>query len=151
VQLSPHFSLAELTRTSQVDRQATNYAESFAFHASLCSVANMLEVVRSRWDRPIRINSGFRGPSVNANTPGASPVSQHSKGEAVDFEIPGLDDAEVFRWIVTESGLAYGQCILERPPGRSWIHLSLGEPWRAPARCRQALTFDGVTYRAWRP
>ena len=62
-----------------------------------------------------------------------------------------MDDAELHRWIVTESGLRYGQCILERPPGRSWVHVSLGEPWRLASRSRQALIFDGVQYRTWTP
>jgi hypothetical protein len=58
----------------------------------------------------------------------------------------------VFRWIVSESGLRYGQVILEgHTPGEpTWIHLSLGEPWRVGSACRQALTFDGARYSAWR-
>ena len=150
MQLSPHFTLAELTRTSQAAPEV-NRAEALAYLPALRELAAMLEVVRMHFEKPLKVNSGFRGPAVNAATPGASPTSQHTKGEAADIEIPGVDDAEVHRWIVMESGLRYGQCILERPPGRSWVHLSLGEPWRLASRSRQALTFDGVQYRTWSP
>ena len=149
--LSPHFTFEELTRTSQTALQATNRAEAQAFLPALRELAAMLETPRRWFDRPMKINSGFRGPAVNAATSGASPTSQHSLGQAADIEIPGVDDAELHRWIVMESGLRYGQCILERPPGRSWVHLSLGEPWRLASRSRQALTFDGVQYRTWSP
>jgi hypothetical protein len=149
--LSPHFTFEELTRTSQTALQATNRAEAQAFLPALRELAALLEVIRAHFGRPVKINSGFRGPSVNAGTPGSSKTSQHTKGEAADIEIPGVDDAELHRWIVMESGLRYGQCILERPPGRSWVHLSLGEPWRLASRSRQALTFDGVQYRTWSP
>jgi hypothetical protein len=149
--LSAHFTFDELTRTSQTALQATNRAEAQAFLPALRELAAMLEVIRGHFGKPVKINSGFRSASTNAATPGSSKTSQHTKGEAADIEIPGVDDAELHRWIVTESGLRYGQCILERPPGRSWVHLSLGEPWRLASRSRQALTFDGVQYRTWSP
>jgi hypothetical protein len=149
--LSPHFTLEELTRTSQTALQAKNRSEAQAYLPALRELAAMLEVIRGHFGQPVKINSGFRGGSVNAGTPGASKTSQHTKGEAADIEIPGVDDAELHRWIVTESGLRYGQCILERPPGRSWVHVSLGEPWRLASRSRQALIFDGVQYRTWTP
>jgi zinc D-Ala-D-Ala carboxypeptidase len=148
--LSTHFTLAELTRTSQSALADVNRAEALAYLPALRELAAMLEVVRMHFGKPLKVNSGFRG-AVNAATPGASKTSQHTKGEAADIESPGVDDAELHRWIVMESGLRYGQCILERPPGRSWVHLSLGEPWRLASRSRQALTFDGVQYRTWSP
>jgi hypothetical protein len=71
-------------------------------------------------------------------------------GEAADIEIPGVDDADLHRWICTQSGLKYGQCILERPPGRSWVHVSICGT-RDPKRCGEALTFDGKKYAPWKP
>jgi hypothetical protein len=151
MQLSPHFTLEEMTRTSQAALADVNRAEALAYLPALRELAAMLEVIRGHFGKPVKINSGFRSASVNAGTPGSSKTSQHTTGEAADIEIPGVDDADLHRWIVTESGLRYGQCILERPPGRSWVHVSLGEPWRLASRSRQALTFDGVQYRTWMP
>lgn len=147
--LSPHFTLEELTRTSQTALQVKNRAEAQAFLTSLAELAALLEVVRVHFGKPLKVNSGFRGPSVNAATPGASKTSQHMRGEAADIEIPGVDDAELHRWIVRDSGLKFGQCILERPPGRSWVHVSICGT-RDPKRCGEALTFDGTSYKPYK-
>lgn len=148
--LSPHFTLEELTRTGQTALQAKNREEAKAFTGSLVQLANMLETIRAHFGRPLKVNSAFRGAAVNAATPGASKTSQHMLGEAADIEIPGVDDADLHRWIVTQSGLKYGQCILERPPGRSWVHVSICGT-RDPKRCGEALTFDGKSYKPWKP
>lgn len=147
--LSAHFTFDELTRTSQTALQAKNRQEAQAFLPALTELAELLEVVRAHFGKPLKINSGFRGAAVNAGTPGSSKTSQHMKGEAADIAMPGVDDAELHRWIVKDSGLKYGQCILERPPGRSWVHVSICGT-RDPKSCQQALTFDGTSYKPYR-
>jgi len=147
--LSPHFTLEEMTRTGQTSLQAKNREEAQAFLPALTELAQLLEVVRAHFGKPLKINSAFRGPAVNAATPGSSKTSQHMKGEAADIEIPGVDDAELHRWICKESGLKYGQCILERPPGKSWVHVSICGT-RDLKRCNEALTFDGKSYNPWK-
>ena len=147
--LSAHFTFDELTRTSQTALQSKNREEAQAFIPSLTELAELLEVVRAHFGKPLKINSGFRGAAVNAGTPGSSKTSQHMKGEAADIAMPGVDDAELHRWIVKDSGLKYGQCILERPPGRSWVHVSICGT-RDPKSCQQALTFDGTSYKPYR-
>ena len=146
--LSPHFSFTELTRTSQTALQDRNREEAQVYIAQLTLLAELLEVVRAHFGRPLKVNSGFRGPAVNAATPGSSKTSQHMRGEAADITIPGVDDADLRRWIVRESNLQYGQCILERPPGRSWVHISIRGS-RDPKLCQQALTFDGAVYHPY--
>ena len=148
--LSPHFTFDELTRTGQSSLQAKNREEAKAFTGSLVQLANMLEVIRAHFGKPLKVNSAFRGQAVNAGTPGASKTSQHMLGEAADIEIPGVDDADLHRWICTQSGLKFGQCILERPPGRSWVHVSICGT-RDLKRCNEALTFDGKSYKPWKP
>lgn len=147
--LSPHFTFEEMTRTSQTALQAKNRSEAQAFIKPLTELAALLEVIRTHFGKPLSVNSGFRGASVNAGTPGASKTSQHMKGEAADIEIPGIDDAELHRWIVKDSGLKFGQCILERPPGKSWVHVSI-RGTRDPKSCQQALTFDGKSYNPYK-
>jgi hypothetical protein len=147
--LSAHFTFDELTRTSQTALQAKNREEAQAFIKPLTELAALLEVIRTHFGKPLSVNSGFRGASVNAGTPGASKTSQHMKGEAADIEIPGIDDAELHRWIVKDSGLKFGQCILERPPGKSWVHVSI-RGTRDPKSCQQALTFDGKSYNPYK-
>lgn len=143
--LTQHFSFEELTRTGKADLQDANRREARDYIDRLKLVAQMLEVIRAKFGA-VRVNSGFRGPALNAATKGASPTSQHSKGEAADIVCPAVTVDELHRWIVCESGIAYGQCILERPPGRAWLHISLGAPYRDPKRCGESLYFNGKTY-----
>lgn len=147
--LSPHFTFEEMTRTGQTSLQDKNREEARGFVKQLTELAELLEVIRTHFGKPLKINSAFRGPAVNAATPGSSKTSQHMKGEAADIEIPGVDDAELHRWICKESGLKYGQCILERPPGKSWVHVSICGS-RDVKRCNEALTFDGKSYNPWK-
>lgn len=143
--LTQHFSFEELTRTGQTALQEANRQEALPYVERLKAVAEMLEVIRSRFG-PVRVSSGFRGPAVNAAV-GGSASSQHSKGEAADITCASCDVEILHKWIVTESGLRFGQCILEKPPGRAWVHISLGAPWRAAAKCGESLFFDGKTYK----
>ena len=146
--LSRHFTLAELTRTSSGQPNVPNAAETKALVA-LCS--SLLEPIRTKFG-PVSIHSGYRSKAVNEAIGGAK-NSQHMRGEAADFHCPGATLEDIMRWIVVESGLAYGQVILEgHTAGEpTWIHLSLGAPWRVGSQCQQALTFDGKGYHPYKP
>jgi hypothetical protein len=144
--LSPHFTLAELTGSD-----ATNRTEAEPYLASLTALcATLLEPVRAQFG-PVAVHSGFRGPTENARVKG-SKTSQHLRGEAADFHCPGAKLEDVMRWIVHDSGLHYGQVILEGRHGPpTWIHLSLGQPYRVGSSCMQALvTTDGKTYSPYK-
>ena len=146
--LSKNFTWGELTRTGQTALQATNRQEAEQYKPALQALAQLLQAVRDHFG-VLRVNSAFRGPSVNAGAKGSS-KSQHLVGQAVDF-VPlseGVTLEQVFDWIRFDSGLKFGQLILERPsPSSRWIHLSLGAPYRQ-ARNGEALTFDGSAYAA---
>ena len=149
--LSEHFTFAEMCATSQRGLVAKNAAEALAFLPPLTALCTtLLEPVRAKFG-VVSIHSAFRGLSLNTAI-GGSKSSQHMKGEAADFHCPAAALEVVFRWLVVDSGLLFGQAILEahRPGPPTWIHLSLGEPWRTPARrCRMALRFDGTRYTPW--
>ena len=146
--LSPHFTLSELTRTASGLPNVPTDAE---VKALTVLATTLLEPVRARFG-PVSIHSGYRGPAVNAAI-GGSKTSQHMKGEAADFHCPGATLEHVMRWIVVESGLRYGQVILEgHAPGEpTWIHLSLGAPWRLGSQSMQALVYDGKSYSPYKP
>ena len=73
----------------------------------------------------IKITSGYRSPAL-CKAIGSSATSQHTRGEAVDFEILGISNKEVSDWIVNH--LDYDQCILEfwkpEEPNSGWVHCS---------------------------
>lgn len=143
--LSPHFTFEELSRTGHAALQKKNQEEAAQYLPALHDLAEMLEVIRAKFG-PISVTSGFRGPSLNAAVNGDK-ASQHCKGEAADIICSRCSVEELHRWIVKESGIKFGQCILERPPGSGWVHLSLGAPYRPEAKCGESLvTFDRKTY-----
>ena len=122
MQLSPHFSLAELTVTGQHLPNKPGPAEIAAL-TQLC--LHVLEPVRAHFGKPVRVNSGYRAPAVNRAV-GSSSTSQHPRGEAGDIEIDGVANAELARFI--RDNLAFDQLILEAyhpgQPNSGWVHVS---------------------------
>ena len=71
------------------------------------------------------INSGFRCLKLNRKI-GSKDKSQHTKGEAVDLEVKGVDNKKL--WGIIKRTLEYDQLILEfYKAGKSqsgWVHIS---------------------------
>ena len=124
--LSDHFSLWELTKSQTAIRNGidnTPDEESIKNLKEVCT--KILEPVRTHYDRPFTPSSGYRCWSLNRLL-GSSDRSQHITGEAVDFEVPGISNMDVARWMINE--LDYDQLILEfykePDPHSGWIHCS---------------------------
>lgn len=120
---SPHFTLAELTRT---DSALCNTTDSPVVIGNLQAVCeNILEPVHERFDKAVVIHSGYRSPAVNTAI-GGSKTSQHCRGEAADFHVEGFSVYEVAEWI--SENLDFDQLILENfvPHIRTsgWVHCS---------------------------
>lgn len=126
--VTENFTLAELTASPAAKRLGLKNNPSPAEIENLRHVClNILERVREHYNRPLKINSGYRSPKVNAAVKG-SVTSQHRYGEAVDFEIPGIPNKEIADWIA--DNLEFDQVILEfyNPkdgPSSGWVHVSL--------------------------
>lgn len=126
MQLSPNFSLAELTVSATASAQDianTPGARQISALQLLC--ARVLEPVRAHFGKPVRITSGFRSIKLCLAV-GSSSTSQHAQGEAADFEIPGIDNVTVATFI--RDRMAFDQLILENytrgQPNSGWIHVS---------------------------
>lgn len=148
IKVSEHFGLLEFCRTNHTAYQKENYDLALKNIDRIKALAQDLEIVRARFERPVVITCGARSQAVNLLVCG-SPTSQHTKAEAVDFLMPKMDLREVFEWIVRASGLSYGQVIHETKGPKVWIHYSLGEPYREKEKCRMALTFNGDRYQRY--
>ena len=92
INLSEHFTLAELTKTSVKIENVPNEAQV----ENLKRICGWLEELRRRWnniygdgDDPIIINSGFRSSEVNKAV-GGVPTSNHTTGCAVDIRCIGI-------------------------------------------------------------
>lgn len=120
--LSEHFTLEEATYSATaVSRGLENIPDSEQL-GRMKYTAKKMEIVRTcLGNQPIKINSWFRGPEVNAAVGGVS-TSQHSRGEAVDFTAPWFGiPLEVCKFLMEHKGLiGYDQLIYEQ----TWIHIS---------------------------
>ena len=116
--LSPHFTLAELTRTDH--RTLDNTPDPIAL-ANLQRLAAFLEQVREvLGGRAVVINSAYRSKAVN-DAVGSSDKSQHRFGCAADIRVPGMTPDAIVKAVMA-SGLAYDQLIREFD---SWTHISV--------------------------
>lgn len=144
MQLSPNFSLAEMTRTSQPFANVPTATE-IANLRVLC--VKVLEPIRAHFKRPVRVNSGFRGAKVNAAV-GSKPTSQHRLGEAADIEIDGVSNAVLAKWI--RDNLEFDQVILEayRPgvAGSGWVHVSYRTGRLRKSAMTMTMGTHGATY-----
>jgi len=124
--LSANFTLKELTRSDTADRlDIDNQPNEEQIESLRLLCENILQPVRDHFGKPVKINSGFRCPTLNQAT-GGSATSDHCKGQACDFEIDGVPNPELAGWI--ESNLKYTQLILEfytqGEPNSGWVHCS---------------------------
>jgi putative chitinase len=130
MQLSPHFKLNEFTKSETAIRKRIDNTPGPAHAKNLKLVCEkILEPVRNHFGKPVRINSGYRGPALNAAVGGSS-KSQHCNGQAVDFEIDGLPNPELAKWVA--ENCEFDQIILEfydpkEGPNSGWVHASYSE------------------------
>ena len=147
MQLSDHFTLSELTKSSTAERRGIDNEPGPSEIESLILVCDqILEPVRNHYGIPFAPNSGFRGLELNQAI-GSSDTSQHVKGEAVDFEVPGIPNKDVALWVM--ENCEFDQLILEfykeGIPDSGWVHCSytLDRDNRKSAR-----VFDGINWMA---
>jgi putative chitinase len=130
MQLSEHFKLNEFTKSETAIRKRIDNTPGPAHASNLQKVCEkILEPVRKHYNKPVRINSGYRGAALNAAVGGSS-KSQHCNGEAVDFEIDGLPNPDLAKWV--SQNCEFDQIILEfydpkEGPNSGWVHASYSE------------------------
>lgn len=141
MQLSPHFTLEELTHTDH--REIENTPNDSEIN-NLKRLAEFLEKVKEvLGGKPVMINSAFRCKELN-DAVGSKDTSQHRVGCAADLRIPGMTPDEVVKAIIS-SGIAYDQVIREFD---RWTHISVpNEPNGSPRR--QSLIIDKAGTRPY--
>ena len=126
MKLSENFTLKELTKSDTAIRKGIDNnpnADQIEKLKNLCET--ILQPVRDHFGR-VKVTSGFRSEQLCVAI-GSSVNSQHAKAEAADFEVIGVDNAELADWI--HKNLDYDQLILEYykvgEPNSGWIHCSI--------------------------
>lgn len=126
MKLSDNFSLQEFLKSQTAERRGIDNSPANWQIENMRRVANnVLQPVRNYWG-PTVITSGFRCLELNRAI-GSSDSSQHRKGQAADFEVPGYTNLEVAEWV--RDNLSFDQLILEaynpvQGPNSGWIHVS---------------------------
>lgn len=139
--LSPHFTLDELTHTDHRELDNTPNAQETE---NLKRLAAFLEEVKTVLEgKPIMVNSAFRSKAVN-DAVGSKDTSQHRIGCAADLRVPGMTPDEVVRAVIA-SGIGYDQVIREFD---RWTHISVPNNAGDKPR-RQALIIDKQGTRAF--
>ena len=146
MQISKHFSLSEFEKSSTATRLGIkNKAGSGEIKnlTDLCYA--VLEPVRAKFEKPILVTSGFRSEELCVAIK-SSKTSQHTKGQAVDFEIMGISNLQVALWI--QNNCDFDQLILEfwkeeEGANSGWVHCSYNEG----SNRKQVLTFDGKEFK----
>ena len=114
MKLTANITLDELTKSQTAERKGINNNPSPEQIENLKALAiNVLQPIRSHFDKPLIISSGFRCAQLCVEI-GSSVNSQHvadDEAAAADFEIPGVDNRELARWI--RDNLEVDQGILE--------------------------------------
>ena len=124
--LSKSFTLNELTKSQEATRLGidnTPNEEQILNLKLLCE--NVLQPIRDFYGMPLSVSSGYRS-AVLCEAIGSSSKSQHTKGQAAEFEIFGVANKDLADFIV--KNLDYDQCILEfwneNEPNSGWVHCS---------------------------
>ena len=149
MRLSENFSLWELTKSQTAERKGISNVpgkEEIKNLTALCK--NVLQAVRTNYRVPIQPSSGYRCLALN-NAIGSNSNSQHITGQAVDFEVPWVNNKVLAHWIV--DNLIFDQLILEYykegAPKSGWVHVSYVEP--IIKNRKRARVCDGRVWKAF--
>jgi zinc D-Ala-D-Ala carboxypeptidase len=125
-QLTPHFSLAELTASATAQRLGIDNTPPPNIVANLLVAAQGMEGVRTvLGGKPIRVTSGHRCEALN-HAVGGAPGSGHKKGWAIDFTCPDFGTPVHIVRAIAASDLRFDKCIQEG----TWVHISFAPPLR---------------------
>jgi len=117
MKLTNNFTLAELTVTNSGLPNVPNSNEIAALKL-LCE--NILQPLREKYGKPIKVNSGFRSAAVNKAVGGVA-SSQHVGGQAADITGGNKIENRILFDLI-RNHFTFDQVICEHD--YTWIHVS---------------------------
>lgn len=131
-----YFTIDEMCKTST---GISNIPDDGVKENLVALITNVLDPVRQKYGKPIKVNSGYRSKQVNAAVKGAS-SSQHVSGEAADISAGSpAENKKLFEIIST---MNFDQCINEF--NYSWVHVSFSRKKNRKQRL-EAIKINGKT------
>ena len=119
-----YFTIKELSHSdTAVARGIDNYPTAEAIHNLTKLVENVLDPLREKYGKPIRVSSGYRSAFLNRCVNGAT-SSQHRIGEAADITVGSKEENRKLFEIIWQE-LPFDQLIDEKD--FSWVHVSFRE------------------------
>jgi len=145
--LTENVSLKELTKSESATRFGISNEPTEEALSNLQKLAtHILQPVRDHFGKPLIITSGYRSPELCVKI-GSTTTSQHTKGQASDFEIGGIANKDLSDWI--HQNLDYDQLILEfwkpEDPNSGWVHCSYKGQGLNRKQYLRAITENGKT------
>lgn len=115
-----YFTIQELCASDTARKKGIDNTAPGDVKVRLSTLAEkILDPLRERYGKPIRVNSGYRSPILNKAV-GGTPTSQHLRGEAAD--ITGGTVEENRKLLALLSDMEFDQLIDES--NLTWIHVS---------------------------
>lgn len=135
--LTPHFTLAEMTVSQTAARKGLSNEPTERALENLIKIAYTMEDVRKLLgSKAISVSSGYRSIAVNKAV-GGSTTSAHVDGLACDFICPAFGSPLAICKIIARSGIKFDQLIEEG----TWVHISID-----PRMRQQVLTMRNGKY-----
>lgn len=126
--IGKYFAIREFTKSNTAEAQGFENKPTPGHMSNIAQLCmHVLIPIREHYGKPIEITSGYRGEELNEFIGGVDD-SQHCTGQAADFVVQGVDNAEVCEFIKKKYGIWYDQLILEnyerKVMNAGWIHIS---------------------------
>ena len=114
-----NFKISELITSHTANlKKINNMPDINSLDCMLDLICDCLQPIRDKLKKPMIITSGYRCPALNKAVGGVS-NSQHMKGQAADFQVPGMSIKDIISFVIN-SGVPFDQLIDER----TWVHIS---------------------------
>ena len=139
-----NFTITELCKSDVARKNnITNTPQQLQIYDNmLILIADFLQPLRNKLNKPIVITSGYRCEKLNKLVGGVS-NSAHKNGSAVDIYVPNMTVNQLFDFIC-KSGLKWTQLIEEHSKNSTWVHISYD---KNNLKCEKLIFKNGTYYK----
>ena len=128
-----YFTIEELEHSDTATKYKIDNTSNGETRTNLIKLIELLlDPIRTKWGKPIKVNSGYRCSKLNRMVGGVS-TSQHVLGEAADITVGSPEENRKLFEMIISMNILFDQLILE--DGGKWIHISL--KWRTVSKNRR--------------
>ena len=128
-----YFTIEELEHSDTATKYKIDNTSNGETRTNLIKLIELLlDPIRTKWGKPIKVNSGYRCSKLNRMVGGVS-TSQHVLGEAADITVGSPEENRKLFEMILSMNILFDQLILE--DGGKWIHISL--KWRVVSKNRR--------------